>query len=173
MYCCIQPFKLSDYASIAQISIAITNLMLAFYIFVYQKKQNERVIRLQWFKELIVQPNLKNLHNYYENLEQLLSNINSDTLTEDEIVDLNRQINDLTKTFRVTFWDAILHIDKDLYNKIKGNVEELVSKLTTTISDDENKLTNSKTRDRAILDPIRYSRNTVLAMIYQYNGNLL
>jgi hypothetical protein len=166
-YLCI---TLSDFADLAQVIIAITNLFLAYYVFVYQKTQSQKGVKLQWFKELIIQPNLKYLHQYYDNLEKLKTKISTDVLSEDEILELNRFINDESKAFRTSFCDAVLHVDKTLYEKIKANSADLVSKLTTTISDDEHKLTNPKTLDREILEPIRYARNNVLAMIFKYTG---
>ena len=62
-------FSLSDIADLSQVIIAIANLFLAGYILIYQIRKdrktdnetarlNEQNIKLQWFKELIVQPNI-------------------------------------------------------------------------------------------------------------------
>lgn len=155
--------------------------MFAGYLLFYQKKKdkreenntaklNEQNIRLQWFKELIVQPNISHLTAFFENLESIKKKIDSDAMDEDKIISLNRFINDEASKFRVKFYDIMLKVNEDLYKQIKKEVEDLVTKLTTTISDDEHKLTNAKTFEREIQEPIKYSKHNIIALIYSYKG---
>lgn len=176
------PKDLSEASDVAQVFIAAVNIALAVYIFIYQRNQssrseattaqlNEQNIKLQWFKDLIVQPNLHFLYFFYSNLETgLRQGISSDNLSEAEIMALNRFIKDEAKAFRISFTDSILQVNRELYDRIKTNVDELVSEMTKALSDDEHKLTNSKTFDKVLGDPIRYSRNSVLAILYSYKG---
>ncbi len=175
---CIQ---LSDFADIAQVIIAVINVILAFYVFIYQKKQNkesdlktaklnEQNIKLQWFKELIIQPNIKHLENFFEHLESLKSWITSDDMNEEKIINLNRTVNDAAAKFRIDFYDIMLKINDELYKNIKTEIENLVTILTTAFSNDEHKLTNEKTYNREILEPIRYAKHNIITLIFNYKG---
>lgn len=181
---CTQIFTtltISDWGNISQAITAVFNLFLAYYIFVYQKNNNTRIelstsklneqnIRRQLFKEFILEPNIHFLNNFFKNLEKLKSNINSDNLTEEEILCLNRYVKDEATNFRVNFNDAIIDIDKELYNKIKHEVDDLIGKLTISFSDNEHKLTNVKTYERIVLLPIRNSRHNVISSLFNYRG---
>ncbi len=177
----INDIKLSDVADIAQVIIALINVGLAIYIFVYQKsqnlktelktsEQNEQNIKLHWFKELIIQPNFNHLNSFFENLEKIKEKINSDNLNESQIVEINSFIKFEAKKFRQNFNDCILNIDDSLYKEIKSKIEELVTTLTIVISDDEHKFTNNKTVEREILEPIRYCKNDIISLIFKYKG---
>lgn len=173
--------SLSDLSDIAQVIIALINIILAIYIFIYQRIQNsknelhttelyEQNIKLQWFKEIIIQPNIKHLYIFFENLEKIKDIVNSDNLNEDEIIQMNAYIKDEAKKFRKKFNDVILHVDEEMYKNIKTKIEDLVTKLTTVISDDEYKLTNLKTIEREILEPINYAQNEVVSIVFKYKG---
>jgi hypothetical protein len=183
MCCCGHsiPLNLDSIAKVSQIVIASSTLLLGYFVFVYNKtkdsrtalltaQSNERTIKLQWFKELVIQPNLTHLYSFFENLESLKQKITSDNLVDDDALSLNRYVNDLASEFRKNFYDILLSIDSNLYNEIKTNIDELVTKLTTAISNDEHKLTNEKTYNKVILDPITSSKNQLLSSLFKYRG---
>ncbi len=174
-------YTLSDFSDISQVVIAVVNLFLAGYIFIYQKNQNskadiksaklnEQNIRLQWFKELIIQPNYKHLLIFFENLESLKAMVSSDNMSDEEIVAINRYINDQAAQFRINFYDITLKVNNDIYRFIKKEVEDLVTILTKVFSDDENKLSNDKTFQREVIDHVRYTKHNIIAKIYSYKG---
>jgi hypothetical protein len=179
---------LKQLTPVFQAIIAGVNLSLAYYIFVYNRKKDnkqrdkenaakieaeklhEQTIKLQWFKELVVQPKIKHLDTFYESLEGLKTKINKDNLSEDEILALNQFVKDEASKFRRLFTDLILHVEKPLYDLIKSNLDNLVTELTTAISNDEHKLTNPKTYEKEIGNKINYSRNSMLSLIYNFKG---
>lgn len=175
-------FHISELAPWAQIIIALVNIALAYNVFVYQRGHNERTrnqtallheqnIKLQWFKELIITPNIKAVYQFYDNLEQIKTKITSDNLTDDQIININSYIKQEASTLRKSFIDIILYIDKKLYEKIIGNVDDLVTKLTEAVSNDEYKLTNTKTFETHITTPIAYSKNNLLSFIYNFKAS--
>ena len=90
--CCYTPIppetdRLSIIDSLANIIIASLTLILGWYVFIYQrKKDNEnkveteqlhrKNIKLQWFKEIIVQPKLQLLFDFFDALQELKSMLN-------------------------------------------------------------------------------------------------
>ena len=174
-------YTLSNYSDLSQIIIALVNLGLAGYIFVYQRgrdskanlqssRLNEQNIKLQWFKELIIQPNYSCLIAFFSNLQSIRTMISTDNMPDEEIIAINRFINDESAKFRVNFYDIMLKVNNDIYKSIKAEVESLVTTLTTVISDDEHKLTNSKTFEREILEPIIYAKNNIVSIVFNYTG---
>ena len=125
---------------------------------------------MQWFKELIIQPKLNDLYKFYDNLELIKSKIDKENMDEDSILALNQFIKDEAANFRKTFADVLLIVEKPLYDKIKANLDELITGLTEAISNDEHKLTNAKTFEKVISKPIHYSKSNLIALIYNFEG---
>src|SRR5579872_292634 len=79
--CCssvaLQHTILENISSIAPILTAIASFSLAFYVFIYQRskdnkekaeriKELHRNVRLQWFKDAIIQPNLDGIYAFFK-----------------------------------------------------------------------------------------------------------
>lgn len=185
IYCCSysnsQAFGLSEIGNIANIIIAGFTLFLGYYVFIYQKNKDrqdtidsearhEKSIRLQWFKELIIQPKIMEIYGFYNFLRELRKNINSDNLSESQKIELINSIKEKQSTFRKSFIDSLKIITPELYNTAMINIDNLTDSLTNSISNDELKLSNSKTFDREIGDKIQYSFNDLFSLIFNYKG---
>ncbi len=173
---------ISTWADIAQVVIAVANIVLAGYLFLYQKskdtqadhdsaKLHEQNLKIQWFKELIVAPRIKHLESFFKNLEEdLKKRTVSDNLSDEQIIDINGRIKHHAARFRKDFYDVILDVDKPLYSQIKAKCEELVTILTRVYSDNEFKLTREGVFAKEVEAPIRTTHSSVVAMIYKYRG---
>jgi len=174
-------YELSDYSDIAQVIIAIFNIILACYIFYYQIRQgratetkdqeiSQKSINLQWFKDLIIQPNYSYFISFIDNLKSVRSLITSSNLSDTEIIEINNHIKLQASHFRVNFNDSILKISPELYRKIKMEVEDLVTNLTTSFSDENHDFTDPQKFEKEILEPIHYCKNNIIALIFSYTG---
>ena len=97
---------LETIAKIAEVVIALANLFLAIYIIHYQIQEQEenrkcyssvarKNIKLQWFKELIVQPNMAaESITFYENLHTIRGLVNLNDLT----INVKEDINNFVKS---------------------------------------------------------------------------
>lgn len=182
--CCIPPttsLSLTDFSDIAQVIIAVVNLFLAIYIILYQitkdKKSdndtarlNEQNIKLQWFKELIVQPNIAVINSFYENLALIREQITSNDLSEIEKESINEFVKLELSKIRKSFVDVLLQIDKPFADMVLENLDELVDGITNSIFDDELKLNHPSVYDKNIGSKISYSKNKLLALLYNYKG---
>ncbi len=173
--------SLADFSDIAQVVIAAINLFLAAYIIFYQVKKdrksdndiarlNEQNIKLQWFKELIVQPNIDIIDTFYENLTSIKDKISSNDLTIKERESINEFAKYELSKIRKSFVDVLLHVDKPFADKVLANLDELVDGITNSIFEEELKLKLPSVYDKSIGSKISYSKNKLLALLYNYKG---
>lgn len=184
--CCLNVAKdestsLSDMADWSQVLIALVNLFLAGYVIFYQIKKdkksendtaklNEQNIKLQWFKELVVQPNMKEIIEFYHNLNTIDSKINSNDLTDEEKEDINEFVKSELSKLRKSFVDVLFLIDKNFAEQLMTNLDELIDGITNSIFNDELKLKNPVVYEKNIGSKISISKNKVLAQLYNYKG---
>lgn len=173
--------SLSDFSDLSQVIIASANLFLAAYLLLYQLRKdkktdsetarlNEQNIKLQWFKELVIQPNIPAINSFYSNL----STIKSLLTTDDISISQKEQINDFIKnemsTLRKVVVDVMLGIDKPFYDELLENIDELTDDLTNSIFNDDLKLNRESVYEKQIGSKISYSKNKLIAQLYNYKG---
>ncbi len=173
--------SLTDFSDFAQVVIAVINLFLAVYIIFYQIKKdsksdndtarlNEQNIKLQWFKELIVQPNIAAINTFYDNLTLIKEKITSNDLDDGEKESINEFVKSELSKLRKSFVDVLLQVDKPFADKVLENLDELVDGITNSIFDEELKLKLPSVYDKNIGSKISYSKNKLLALLYNYKG---
>jgi hypothetical protein len=181
--CCntANSFSLSDISDLSQVVIAIANLFLAGYVLFYQirkdkktdnetAKLNEQNIKLQWFKELIVQPNMDTIALFYSNLHTIKDKINSNELTIEEKEDINNFVKAELAKLRKSFVDVLQLVDKKFSDQLLQNLDALVDGITNAIFDDELKLKKPSVYEKNIGSKISYSKNNLISQLYNYKG---
>jgi len=174
--------QLADISNIAQVIIAIINVGLLIYIFCSDRKRskeakideenkNFKSIKLQGFKDFIITPNFPHLQDFFSNLLTLKRRINSSQINDELSIELNSFIKTEVSKFRVNFNDAILNVNRDLFDKIKLKIENLSDNLITVISDGEFNLTDPELFITHIESPINYAKNEIVALIITYKGD--
>ncbi|MFB3386605.1 hypothetical protein [Flavobacterium sp. LAR06] len=168
----------------AQVLIALVNLILAGYLLLYQRKKdiisdnntallNEQNIKLQWFKELVVQPNMNEIINFYVNLNTIYSQINSNELSDNEKQDINEFVKLELSKLRKSFVDVLFLIDKSFADQLMSNLDELIDGITNAIFDDSLKLKDLIVFEKNIGTKISISKNKIIAQLYNYKGLIL
>ena len=184
--CCCKPIKpetdwLSIFGSLANVIMALLTLILGWYVFIYQRKKDNETkietqklhrknIKLQWFKELIIQPKLQLMFDFFEALQKLKTMLNKSDINEIEKIEIINYIKFEQTKLRKGFLDLIQNVDIELYNKLAVNIDTLTDHLTNCVSNDEYKLNNITTYDREINSKISASYNDVLSKIFNYCG---
>ena len=172
---------LKDVADISQVVVGISSLFLAGYVFIYQRQKDkkndfqtallhEQNIKLQWFKELVVQPNLGTINQFYTNLHSIKEKITSDNMSLPEREDMNNYIKSELSAIRKTFIDILLQVDNKFGALILKNLDDLVDELTEAIFNDELKLKHPAVCEKHLTNKISYSKNSFLALLYNYKG---
>lgn len=166
---------------ITNILISLLTLFLTYYVFIYQKKkdksdkensiqQQSKNNKLQWFKELIIQPKMNEVFDYFEKIKTLKNDINSNELSMDQRQDLIERIKQYQSDFRKSFLEIVQNVNSSLYNDLLKHIDDLTDKLTEVISNDELKLCHEKTYDREIQKPIDKTYNNFMASIFNFEG---
>jgi hypothetical protein len=164
------PSALTIAKDIATIVIALANLILASYVFYFQRKKNRNDIKLQWFKELIIEPNMPNIDKFYNNLSGLRVRIVVPLLGEDEKRVINDSIKLEAQELRKSYITLLMMFDSKLGTKSKDNIDELVDNITNALFNDELRLSHPNVYDREIGQKILVSKTNLLSYIYNYYG---
>lgn len=173
--------SLSEFADLSQVVIAIAGFFLAGYVFIYQRGQdkvneritaqlNEQNIRLQWFKELVVQPNVIHINKFYDQLQTVKDMITSDNMQDHEKQAISTFIKKESSDFRKAFVDLLIQLDSELGNKVMENIDGLIDGLTESIFNDDLKLTRPTVYEKCISSKISYSKNSLVGLLYQFKG---
>lgn len=186
-------WSISDFADLANIIIAVISLALAFYIFVYQREKDnadkklsaqkerenkieainlqEQNIRLQWFKELIIQPHLEEINTFYSNLHSIENKLTPRAVSEEEKIEIIDFIKFEQSKLRKTFGDILINVNPLMYSDIKINLDRLVDLITEKIFDDRLKLHEKTNFEKHVGSLISYSHNDLISKIYNYRGD--
>jgi hypothetical protein len=195
VFCCYDidnSWQVSDIADIASIIIAIVNLFLAGYIFIYQRDKDnidsakqlqkeidakkeairlqEQNIRLQWFKELIIQPHISEINLFYTNLYSIEAKLNVNPITDDLKIETSEFVKANGSILRKSFIDILHSVSPQVHSDIKNNIDDLIDQITTKIIDAGLNLNDKPTFDREIGSLISYSHNDLISKIYSYKG---
>lgn len=173
---------ISDISDISNIVIALLTFVLAFYVFIYQKNNNtksskaveemrKKTIKIEWFKEIIVQPKINNVFTYYEKISSIKNRFTSSDINEEELVEIINYLKKEQSILRKSFLDLIQNINTSLYVTLTENLDNLTGELSTTISNNELKLNNDITYEREINVKIRDSYSQFLSSIINYCGD--
>ena len=166
----VSEFQLSDVSDLAQVFIALINIFLVIYIFRFEIKKTKNAkadeeiknitsVRLQGFKDFIITPNFIHLQDFFNNLLTLKQKITSSQIDDMLSIELNNFIKSEVSKFRVNFNDAILNVNRNLFDTIKSKIEVLSDNLVTVISDSNLDLTDADLFATHIASQINYTKN--------------
>ncbi len=161
----------SDAADLAQVIIAIANIMLAIFLFLRQVIKDGDDIKLNWFKELVIQPNIDEIKNYFIALHKI-----QDTIVPSPIDDAERQ------EIENTLWSERDKINRSFITVLNGidpkfadNCRDEITKVTkeiikVLINRNELKINEIKNYENYIGEKIKDLHSYIIASIYKYKG---
>lgn len=184
--------SLSDWADIANVVVAFMAFGFSIYSFWIQRERDRQskqetaknqadaqieaeklraqTIRLQWYKDLVITPNIEKLDNFYNTLHGLSGKITTPNLDDTQKRDLIEEVKEALQHVRKSLVDSILPINVGLHDKVLERLDLLVDGITNAIDDDTLKLSNPTVNETKIGQPIRESRRDILTLIYGYRG---
>lgn len=166
----IELFKL-----IAPIAFFIINLGYATYLFIYKDRKEDsetaRRIKLDWFKVLILDNNLKYFHGFFEKVEdemrKLINNTNNKVI-KDEV---NENIIEYNKEFRVRFIDSLLAVDSSIYDNLIDLSDDLIDKFTHRIFDEGINLSHKPKFEEIVVAELSKSKTEMIKTLFIFDGN--
>lgn len=96
--------------------------------------------------------------------------ITNDNLSDPEKEELNQFVKNELAALRKSFIDVLLRVDAAFGKDVKNNLDGLVDGITEAIFNDELKLSRAGVYEKHIGSKISYSRNTLIAQLYNYKG---
>jgi len=167
----------------ATIIIALVNLLLAYYIFVYQKNKdkradlstavlNEKNINLQWFKDIIIQPHFPILIHNFDDLVNLPNPFvaPSDAQYDDQVAQYLKSVKTKLYAVRKNFLALFEVADHKLFKEAIGAIDELIEKLTKLLIDVRPDLTQLGLYEDQIIKEFVNTKNHLIKLIYSFKG---
>lgn len=183
---------LSDLADWANVFIALMAFGFSIYTFREQRRKDreneaaqrekdreakleaERLqsvnIRLQWYKDAVIEPNLPKIRRFFEELYALQGQIKTPDLSEDLKISIIDSIKISTKNLKKSYLDSLLPISQIHYEKSRNLLDSLETILIKAIDNDELKLSNLKVYEKEINKPINETYMKLFDLIYGYRG---
>jgi len=166
---------------IAEVIIASIGLVLALYIFVYQKKKDyndwsnaeiirKRTNRLEWFKTLVINPKIDFVEKTFDRIIRISDNFSSTSIDEGNNSQHLDAIKEALFIFRVDFIDRISVGSPKISENVKNLIDELLDNITTIVVDEGTNLSHKPTREKKILNEIRHTKNQIIGLVFDYDG---
>lgn len=131
-------------SNIANVIIALLTLFLGLYVFFYQNKKDKKDKNIQLLKDLIITPKMEVIEKYFDEISSLRERIKSDSLNNNEKMELISFTKEQSSYIRMNFLIFIQKIAPLLHKNISDKIDFLTDNLTETLSNDEHKLCNKK-----------------------------
>jgi len=179
-FICIS-FSIQDLSAIAQAVSAAVSLLLAIFIFIYQRRidkaakkedssTHDRDNRLDLIRQIIIVPNINILSTFYKSIIDIQKRYKTSPPNEIEKILINDSAKDGFYELRRSFIHLLHAADISLANEIETNISALLDNVTQSIFDDAVDLTDPKIFERKIYSPVRLSQTTVYGLIMSYKG---
>ncbi len=165
----------------ANVALAVLALVTCGYQIVQDRKREKETaklhkqnIQLQWFKELIIQPNLSVIKDFYINMYSLQTTMKQypNNLSDGQKKLLIKFVADNYATLRRSFVNILFSADATLSIEIKKNLVALVDNIITTIPKHSQilNLNNSKIYREHIESKIISSHQNLISLLFKYEG---
>jgi hypothetical protein len=174
MNCCCpnEPDFLTQAANVSNIVVAIASFFLAFYIFFRQRKKENLDNRLQWFKELILEPNKQSIYQFYDAVTISSQKFAGGRLSDFDKVQILDEIKISCSTFRRNFINLIFVADQQLAREIQWGVDGLLDAMTGSAFDPNLNLNDEIEFEEHVTSVISRNKNFLLGRIFTYDGSI-
>lgn len=166
---------------VSSVVTACANLALAVYVFIYSNYRDrkndkdtaetfERTIKIQSFKDIIIQPHLQEILFTFENITSIESKIVSLPFIIANRISINESVKSNTRLLRQKFINAVLLVDGTLGHELILLMDELTDTITFQLFNRSVDLSSFAEYDSLVGKKISDTRNQVLAKLYSYRG---
>jgi hypothetical protein len=157
-------------SQIANITFAAASLVLTYYVFVYQRQKDKHNNRLEWFKDLIIEPHKEAIHTFFAEFLDIASGLKNYQLTDILKSELINKIKYKSAAFRRDFIVLLGSVDPVLEKEILDEVDNLVDEITRITFDPNYNLSDDSEYDKNVEILIYNSRVKLLSRIFKYES---
>lgn len=172
-------FNLTEFSELANVIIAAGNLIIVTFLTYYTLKKdkktenknallNDQSIKLQWIKDLIIQPNINLIYDFYNNVEDNFCNTNFTKLTNEDKLKLSDIIKFEQLKLMRSFVDIISHINFSFHIELKNNIDDLIDVICEVIINTNLNLETQIIHKEEIRIKIKNSKGNFFSLLYNY-----
>lgn len=172
MECCCPPDNnlISQISNYANVITAIAGFALAFYVFIYQRGKENLNIKLQWFKDLIINQNIQKIYQFYDQIVEFAQSLNQAPISDKEKSEILGNIKSICSRFRKDFINLLFIVDGAMARDIQKQMDLTLDDITKAVDNPRLALQNPFVFENNILTPIFRNRNFTLYRILKYDG---
>jgi hypothetical protein len=169
--CCFVEIDLIErFSQISNIVFAGASLLLAWYVFVYQRKKDRHEKRLLWFKELVIEPNKSLVYKFFNDLPEITANLKSHNLTDLEKIQITSQVKEHSARFRRDFIVLLGAVDRNLEKDVLAYIDGMNDELIRVVFDPNLTLSDSVEYEKHVELKIYSCRSNLFSRIFNYGG---
>jgi hypothetical protein len=161
-------------APIATLIISIINLRYALWMFNYKNSREDedknRNRNIDWFKKLILDPNLPYFYEFFENIELECKKLSAEGCSDQDKIDVELATLQHQIQLRRKFMSNLSVVDESLYDFVEGKIDELVGEMNKAIFDQGIKLSHNPMFQEKILKPLSETKTEILKKMFEYKG---
>ncbi|GGK41307.1 MULTISPECIES: hypothetical protein [Flavobacteriaceae] len=166
----LSPFEIIE--KLSTIIIAACTLVLSFYIYYYQLKKDNKNLKLDWYKVIIIESKFEDFFNFFEGLNlTLIPMKNNPNLSVNDKERINTAMVNSLIELRLDFITLLLSVDDMLYQCVLTQFDELVDGITTKLSNEDLNLNDPEIYDEEISKHISQYRTQLLKIFVEFRGD--
>lgn len=155
---------------VATILIAAFSLYFSRIIHTYQKNRDNKGLRLEWYKVIILEARFDKFFiffdNIYKRLEQLKSSDNFNQRQE-----VNQLIGNDLNNLEKDLISLLIAVDKRLYECVLLQFDELYDGITSILANNNITLTDEENIDTNFKDHVNKYRVSILKLFVEFSDN--
>lgn len=163
-------------APIATLIVSIVNLVIVIVFFNRRNEKEDRDTRrkqrIDWFKTLILDSNLTHFYQFFDAIEGEMHKLAKTSSPNDSLKEkVNEAIKAHQRTFRLRFVDALLAVDKSLYEEVVKIADSLTDRFTESIFDSGINLHHPPKYEEIVITPLSETKTSMIRQILSYEGD--
>lgn len=152
--------------------LAVVNIIFVIYVTIFQRNKDKRdrllIInqikyntKLEWFKLLLIEPNIDKIYKFFQNVYDQLALYKSTSDKDSLSVNINSLFND----FENNFLSLLSTVSSDFETSNTEIIDELRDFIFNSV--------DSQTKIKIIEDQVFSSRNSLINSLYNFNPSII
>jgi len=161
---------LDPFEKIANIFVGFFTLGMGYYVLIYQKQKDAKDIDTLWFKDLVIEPNLDKINDFYSEITNacISSGVNQRALSQVETIDLINEFKASAADYRVKFLVLLQKLIPTVHDEMLRNADNLIDDLSVALTSSTIDFTETDQYRKEITARITNSYGAALKLIVQH-----